>query len=119
MAAFDAQVACHDSKYVYWVPRPTQLDPDIRLAIGVPNHPSYPSNHACVSGTIGLVLDSQFPDAQGRYYAMGTQAGESRIYAGIHYRIDVDEGLKIAQKVAVRALEVGLPTDRPFTPRGQ
>jgi len=119
LAAFDAQAACHDSKYVYWVPRPTQLDPGIRLAIGVPNHPSYPSNHACISGTFGVVLDSQFPEAKGRYYAMGQQAGESRIYAGIHYRIDVDEGLVIARKVSARAIEVGMPTDRPFTPRGQ
>ena len=55
----------------------------------------------------------------GRYYAMGREAGESRIYAGIHYRIDLDEGYKIAQKVASRALEVGIPTDRPFVPRGQ
>jgi hypothetical protein len=119
LAAFDAQVACHDSKYVYWVPRPTQLDPAIRLAIGVPNHPSYPSNHACLSGTFGLVLDAQFPEAKGRYFAMGRQAGESRIYAGIHYRIDVDEGYVIARKVAARAIEVGIPADRSFTPRGQ
>jgi hypothetical protein len=119
MAGFDAVLACHDSKYVYWVPRPTQLDSGIRLAIGVPNHPSYPSNHACISPAIGRVLDAQFPDARGRYYAMGREAGESRIYGGIHYRIDVDEGLKIAEKVAARALEVGLPTDRPFVPRGQ
>ena len=119
LAGYDAQIACHDSKYVYWVPRPTQLDPGIRLAIGVPNHPSYPSNHACISGTFGLVLDSQFPDAKGRYYAMGQQAGESRIYAGIHYRIDLDEGYVIARKVSARAVEVGIPTDRPFTPRGQ
>ena len=119
LAAFDAQVACHDSKYVYWVPRPTQVDPAIRLAIGVPNHPSYPSNHACISGAVGLVLDSQFPEAQGRYYKMGQQAGESRIYAGIHYRIDLDEGYVIARKVSARAIEVGIPTDRPFTPRGQ
>jgi PAP2 superfamily len=119
LATFDALVACHDSKYVYWVPRPTQLDSGIRLAIGVPNHPSYPSNHACLSGAAGLVLDSQFPDAKGRYFAMGQQAGESRIYAGIHYRIDLDEGFVIARKVSARALEVGVPTDRPFTPRGQ
>jgi len=119
MVAFDAQLVCHESKYVYWVPRPTQLDPEIRLAIGVPNHPSYPSNHACISGAIGLVLDAQFPEQRGRYYAMGREAGESRIYAGIHYRIDLDEGYKIAQKVAARALEVGVPTDRPFVPRGQ
>ena len=73
----------------------------------------------CISGTFGLVLDAQFPDAKGRYYAMGQQAGESRIYAGIHYRIDVDEGYVIARKVSARPVEVGIPTARPFTPRGQ
>ena len=119
MAGWDAQAVCHDSKYVYWVPRPTQLDPDIKLAIGVPNHPSYPSNHACISGAIGLALDSQFPDAHGRFFEMAKQAGESRIYGGIHYRIDIDEGYVIARKVAARAVEVGVPTDRPFVPRGQ
>jgi PAP2 superfamily protein len=99
MASVDATIACHDSKYVYWVPRPTQVDPGIVLAIGVPNHPSYPSNHACISGTNGLVLDAIFPDQRGRYFAMGRQAGESRVYAGIHYRIDLDSGFAIAHKV--------------------
>lgn len=119
MVSVDATIACHDSKYVYWVPRPTQVDPGIRLAIGVPNHPSYPSNHACISGANGLILDAQFPDQGGRYFAMGRQAGESRIYAGIHYRIDVDNGLVIARKVAARALEVGVPADRSFVPVGR
>jgi hypothetical protein len=119
MTAVDATIACHDSKYAYWVPRPTQMDPGIRLAIGVPNHPSYPSNHACISGASGLVLDAQFPDQGGRYFAMGRQAGESRIYAGIHYRIDLDSGFAIARKVSARALEVGLPVDRPFVAAGR
>jgi hypothetical protein len=119
MASVDATIACHDSKYVYWVPRPTQADPGITLAIGVPNHPSYPSNHACISGAIGLVLDARFPDQRGRYFAMARQAGDSRMYGGIHYRIDLDQGFVIANKVAARALEVGVPTDRPFAPLGK
>ena len=119
LAGFDATLACHDSKYTYWTPRPTQADPKITLAIGVPNHPSYPSNHACISGAIGAVLDAQFPDQSGRYSAMARQAGESRIYGGIHYRMDVEQGTVIAQKVAARALQVGVPTDRPFIPLGK
>jgi len=119
MASVDATIACHDSKYTYWVARPTQADPEIQLAIAVPNHPSYPSNHACISGTIGLLLDAQFPDQGGRYFAMARQAGESRIYGGIHYRIDVDEGLVIARKVSARALAVGVPADRPFVAVGR
>jgi hypothetical protein len=119
MASVDATIACHDSKYTYWVARPTQADPAIRLAIGVPNHPSYPSNHACISGTIGRVLDAQFPDRNGRYYAMALQAADSRMYAGIHYRMDIDEGLVIANKVAERAVTVGIPADRPFVAQGK
>jgi hypothetical protein len=119
MASVDATIACHDSKYTYWVPRPTQVDPGITLAIAVPNHPSYPSNHACISGTIGLILDAQFPDQAGRYSAMARQAGESRLYGGIHYRIDLDEGFVISRKVSARALEVGVPPDRPFVAVGR
>lgn len=119
MAAVDGTIACHDSKYTYWVPRPTQVDPEIHSAIAVPNHPSYPSNHACISGTIGLVLDAQFPDQGARYFAMARQAGESRVYGGIHYRIDIDEGFVIARKVSARALEAGVPPDRPFVPAGR
>jgi hypothetical protein len=81
MAAVDAFIVCHDTKYTYWMPRPTQVDAGIRLTVGLPNHPSYPSNHACISGAMGLVLDAQFPDQGGRYFAMSRQAGESRIYA--------------------------------------
>jgi hypothetical protein len=119
MAGFDSILACHESKYVYWFPRPTQVDPKIQVAIGVPNHPSYPSNHACISGAMGLVLDAQFPSERGRFAAMAQQAGESRIYGGIHYRIDVDEGMNIARKIASRATETGMPADRPFMPRGE
>ncbi len=119
MVGVDATIVCHNSKYTYWVPRPTQVDPEIHLAIGVPNHPSYPSNHACISGSIGFVLDAQFPDQGGRYSAMARQAGESRVYGGIHYRIDIDEGFVIARKVSARALEVGVPADRPFVAIGR
>ena len=50
---------------------------------------------------------------------MGRQAGESRVYAGIHYPMDLDAGFEIAYKVAARALEVGIPKDKPFMPLGQ
>ena len=68
---------------------------------------------------MGLVLDGHFSDQNGRYFAMGHQAGESRIYAGIHYRFDVDAGYVIARKLSAKALQTGIPSDRPFTPLGR
>ena len=103
-AIVDALAACHDAKYVYWVPRPSQADPAIKPLINVPNHPSYPSNHACLSTAASLVLTHFFPQDGERFKGMGQEAGMSRIYAGIHYRFDVDEGEAIGRKVAAAAV---------------
>lgn len=119
MAAVDATIACHDSKYVYWVPRPTQVDPEITLAIGLPNHPSYPANHACITSAAGRVLDAMFPDQKGRYLALGQEAGWSRLYGGIHSPLDIEAGLEIGRKVSIKVLAQGLPADRVWLPSGQ
>ena len=97
-------MACHDTKYTYWLIRPSQADPAIKTPIGLPNHPSYPSNHGCLSGAVAYVLADLFPDQAERLAAMADEAGESRLYAGIHYRFDKDVGLSIARQVADLAL---------------
>jgi hypothetical protein len=119
MAGFDAVVACHDSKYTYWVPRPAQADPKITLAVGVPNHPSYPANHACISGTMGRVLDAHVPGSNGVFESMGKEAGASRLYGGIHYRMDLDAGDEIASKIAARALQSGPAMRQTYSPAGR
>jgi membrane-associated phospholipid phosphatase len=100
----DANIACHDAKYTYWLIRPSQADPAITTPIGLPNHPSYPSNHACVSAATAYVLGALFPDQAARLSAMAAEAAESRLYAGIHYRFDAEAGLRIARQVADLAL---------------
>ena len=105
-AAMDGNIACHDAKYVYWMIRPSQADPEIKTAIGLPNHPSYPSNHACLSGTAALILGAEFPAERAEMDRLATEATVSRYYAGLHYRFDGDAGLAIARQVADLALRV-------------
>lgn len=104
MAGMDAIIACHDAKYTYWLIRPYRADPNIVVPIGKPGHPSYPSNHACFSGTAAYVLGAFFPADAAPLAAMADEAGESRLYAGIHYRFDKDAGLTIARQVSALAL---------------
>jgi len=40
-----------------------------------------------------------------RFTALAQQAGESRIWAGIHYRSDVVAGFELARKVAEAAIQ--------------
>lgn len=105
MTQYDAVVACWDAKYTYWRIRPPQLDPDVKTLFPPPNHPSYPAAHACQSGANAIILSYLFPSEAVRFAALAQQAGESRIWAGIHYRSDVVAGFELARKVAGAVIE--------------
>lgn len=114
MAGFDALVACHDGKYTYWFIRPSQADPQITMPIALPNFPSYPSNHACISAAEATVLGSLFPADRRRLDAMAEEAAISRIYGGIHYRFDADVGLALGRRVAALALSLDVRGHQAF-----
>ena len=90
MTAFDCVVASHDTKFFYWLLRPIMADPLIKLAIPMPNFPSYASNHAVISAGMMRVLGTSFPPEAERLDSLAEEAALSRIYAGIHYRFDSD-----------------------------
>ena len=104
-AAMDGLIACAEAKFTYWLLRPSQADSAISLAIGLPNFPSYPSNHACFSGSAAYVLGALFPAEAQRLEQMAYDAGISRVYGGIHYRFDSDVGLELARKISRLALD--------------
>jgi len=107
-AAFDAQIACFDAKFFYWYIRPSQADPAITLPIGLPNHPSYPSGHSCITGAIMTVLIDAFPSERARLEKIIEDAGMSRVYGGIHYRFDILAGREIGRGAAALALRGSL-----------
>jgi len=102
-AAFDAQIACYDAKFAYWLIRPTQADPAITLAVALPNHPSYPSGHSCITTAILTTLGDAFPSERNRLDALVTLVGLSRMYGGLHYRFDVEAGQTIGRRAAALA----------------
>jgi len=106
-AMMDAAIGCWDAKLTYWFIRPPQADPAITLipAIGLPNHPSYPSAHSCYCGAAAGILSAFFPAKTDSLDAMVAQAGLARIYAGIHYRFDVATGAQLGRHVAQFAVE--------------
>ena len=92
MAMHDASVACWEAKYLYFNPRPSQLDPAIRTDIGLPNFPAYPSGHSTFSAAAATVLSYVFPGASAEFVRDADEAGMSRLYGGIHFRSDIVEG---------------------------
>ena len=110
-ATMDATIGCWDTKYHFLMLRPTMADPTIKLATGVPgfpytlpNHPSYPSGHSCLSSSAVTILSHYFPTHAAELNAALIEAGLSRIYGGIHYRFDIEAGQALGRSTAEWAL---------------
>ena len=104
IAQHDATLACWDSKYVYLELRPSQADPTITTVFGNPQHPGYPSGHACASGASAAIMSFLFPGESQAFSQMANDAGTSTFDAGIHTQFDVSQGLDLGNTVGQRAV---------------
>jgi membrane-associated phospholipid phosphatase len=109
IAMHDACIACWDAKFTYWRIRPSQLDPELKTLFPPPNHPSYPAAHGCISTAAAVVLARLFPGDADTLLAIGKEAADARIYAGIHYRSDIDAGQALGRVVAEKVLALSPP----------
>jgi hypothetical protein len=106
-AMADAGIACWEVKYQHWLIRPSQDDTKIVVPekLGLPNFPAYVSGHASFSGAAAEVLGHFFPKKADEYKAMAEEAAISRVYGGIHFRFDGDQGLNLGRQAAKFTLE--------------
>ncbi|HET9782401.1 MAG TPA: vanadium-dependent haloperoxidase [Candidatus Dormibacteraeota bacterium] len=130
MVSTDAGIACFDSKYHWLRWRPiTAIRADGIAAdagwvplVNTPNHPEYPSQHGCVTGSSGDVLatllgtpnfnltiwgaNQATPTALATSESFATEADldselvNARIYIGFHFRTSVLAGESIGHSVA-------------------
>ena len=105
MALMDAGIVCWNTKYFYFNPRPTQMNPAIKTLTGIPNFPSYISGHSTFSGAAAAILGHLIPERAGVYNTLAQQASMSRVIGGIHYPIDCSTGLVVGQNVGNYAIQ--------------
>ena len=113
VALIDAGIACWEAKFAYWYIRPPQLDPELKPVFPPPNHPSYPAAHGCFSTAAATVLAAVFPRDAERLLAQGAEAAEARVWAGIHYRTDIDAGQTLGRQVGERVIARAFETRTP------
>jgi hypothetical protein len=105
VAHYDSFVACYDAKYAYWSMRPSHVDPEFKPLFTDPNVPSYPSAHSCVTMGVSMLLSSFFPADAEELLAAAQEAGDSRLWGGIHFASDNDFGLELGRQVAGVVIE--------------
>jgi hypothetical protein len=105
MSLMDASIVCWDTKFFYFNPRPTQLNPGIKTLTGLPNFPSFISGHSTFSGAAAAILSHINPEKASAYNAMASEASNSRMYGGIHFRSDCEVGLTVGKNVGSYAVQ--------------
>ncbi|MEX0746312.1 MAG: vanadium-dependent haloperoxidase [Phycisphaeraceae bacterium] len=108
-AMMDAFIACWQAKFKWWTERPVtvireKLDPGFMPHVITPAFPSYVSGHSAASGAAAEVLAAFFPAHAAELRRMALEASMSRLYGGIHYRSDNEEGLALGRRVGARAV---------------
>jgi hypothetical protein len=109
VALADTFLAVWDCKYHYWTARPVTVaapltGQPLKPALLTPPFPSYVSGHAAFSGSAARVLGRAFPARAAHLDALAEQAAMSRLFAGIHFRHDNEDGLKLGRQVADKIL---------------
>jgi PAP2 superfamily len=129
VAAGDAMIACFDAKYHYLSWRPlhaiqradsdgnprTHADSTWQPLRTTPNHPEYPSAHACHTTAITVALERFFgtravsfsldslATGETRYYDslkdVVQEVNNARVYAGFHFRSSDEEGSALGRRV--------------------
>lgn len=104
VAMLDAFVACWQVKMRDWSERPItavrrDLDPAFEPLLVTPGFPAYVSGHATVSAAAATVLAAFWPGQRALLQALADEAAMSRLWGGIHFRSDNDEGLRLGRTV--------------------
>ena len=126
LAMGDAFIGCWKVKYTYNLIRPISyiqqyIDDQWTSLLGTPPFPTYASGHSTSSGAAATVLTDLFgarsftdwthtvrglpPRFFDSFEDAAQEAADSRLYGGIHYRFDNEEGLAHGQRIGQLILD--------------
>ena len=109
----DATVICWHFKYYYQIPRPVQYLQDFTPYLATPQHPSYPAGHSVLPACFIKIASHFFPNEKEKLYTMLNECAWSRLYGGVHYPLDISEGIHLGEDIALKIIEnLGVESDQ-------
>ena len=99
VAHYEGWIASQDAKFHYWTARPNQFDPAMTTVIPTPPFPRIRRMPPRSSRHPPWCSSYLFPRENARYEDWVQEFGESRLWAGIHFRSDITSGWEIGRQV--------------------
>lgn len=122
IACVDAGIGCWRTKFQYNQQRPIKYvrevlgHPEWNALFDTPPFPDFPSGHSTIAGSFGEILKGFFgdnyhftdhtydylgmaPRSYNSFDELANEIGDSRVYAGIHYRYSCEKGCEQGRKI--------------------
>lgn len=97
------------AKSMYKRMRPFDSDPTLPVLGDKPRDFSYPSGHTATAHATARVMAHLWPERAEHFIELARQAGQARVYAGVHYPSDVAAGEELGRRVAEKV--TGVPQE--------
>ena len=97
------RAAANRAKDFFKRARPWVADPDLKTCgpRGISWHTSYPSGHATMGYSVGVVLAAAIPEKSQAILARASAYAENRLVCGMHFRRDIVAGEVLGTAVAL------------------
>ena len=102
-------------KYLWDCARPNQYGRNLPTVLPTPFFPAYPSAHATIAGCTEVLLSYFFQPASTRIKEIMEESAQSRLYAGVHFKVDNDEGLRLGRQIGEMVVQfMRVQNSNPF-----
>ena len=89
---------------VTYRPRPAEIAPNIDVLYQA-DSPSYPSGHSTIAGAASTLLSQCFPQFRAGFDDLADNVGMSCLWAGVNYRSDHVNGMRLGKAVMQMLIE--------------
>lgn len=93
-------------KFLYEIPRPNQLDQNLKTIVCTHYYPTYPGGHALAGGAIVEFLSVLFPHEKNKLDIILYKINDARVYGGVHFKSDNIQGNKLGSKIGKHVVKI-------------
>ncbi|MBC8111845.1 MAG: phosphatase PAP2 family protein [Verrucomicrobia bacterium] len=104
VAQYDAMVTTWNYKFKYNRTAPSKTDANIKTLLPVSDLPAYPSEDAVVAAASREVLKFLFPGEIASLTSKAEEHKNSRLWAGMNVKSDIDAGEELGKLVAAKVI---------------
>lgn len=96
---YDATVLTFFYKFLHEIPRPNQLDKNIKTYVCTHYYPAYPGGHATIVSAVVEWLSLVFPQERRQLDKIYSDSARGRFHSGVHFNADNVYGEKLGRSI--------------------